>query len=213
MRFPDARKRRRRRDPRVVHERRASPTPSVVASAAPTPGVPDQVPRRSRDRSGPRGRTSSTAAPEPASEGSGAGTTAGGSAEGRGPDRIVQLEEALAERVGPLEVQRVDFVGPKVGAELREDGLRALAIACLLILVYIGFRFSPRFAPGAVVALIHDVLVTVVALGASGPGVRPAACSRPCSPSSATASTTPSSSTTGFARTWRSTPRATCRRC
>jgi preprotein translocase subunit SecF len=85
--------------------------------------------------------------------------------EGRGEitartDRIVQLEEALAERVGPLEVLRVDFVGPKVGAELREDGLAALGIACLLILGYIAFRFTPRYAPGAVVALLHDVGVT-----------------------------------------------------
>ena len=75
-------------------------------------------------------------------------------------DRIFLLEETLEERIGPLEVQRVEFVGPKVGAELREDGLKAIAIACLLILIYIGFRFSVRFAPGAVVALIHDVSIT-----------------------------------------------------
>ena len=75
-------------------------------------------------------------------------------------DRIFLLAENLEERIGPLEVQRVDFVGPKVGAELREDGLKAIAIACVLILIYIGFRFSVRFAPGAVVALIHDVSIT-----------------------------------------------------
>ncbi len=75
-------------------------------------------------------------------------------------DRIFLLEENLEERIGPLEVQRVEFVGPKVGAELREDGLKAIGIACLLILIYIGFRFSVRFAPGAVVALIHDVSIT-----------------------------------------------------
>jgi preprotein translocase subunit SecF len=57
-------------------------------------------------------------------------------------------------------VERVEFVGPKVGAELREDGIKALAISWLLLLIYIGFRFSIRFAPGAVIALIHDVLVT-----------------------------------------------------
>ncbi len=51
-------------------------------------------------------------------------------------------------------------MGPKVGAELREAGLKAIAIACVLILIYIGFRFSVRFAPGAVVALIHDVSIT-----------------------------------------------------
>ena len=76
-------------------------------------------------------------------------------------DRIIHLESALAERVGPLEVTRVEFVGPKVGEELRNDGLKAIGIACLLILIYIGFRFTPRYAPGAVVALVHDVLVTL----------------------------------------------------
>jgi preprotein translocase subunit SecF len=75
-------------------------------------------------------------------------------------DRIIHLESALAEQVGPLEVTRVEFVGPKVGADLRDDGLAALGIACLLILVYIAFRFTPRYAPGAVVALVHDLAVT-----------------------------------------------------
>lgn len=75
-------------------------------------------------------------------------------------DRIFALEEALIERVGSLTLERVEFVGPKVGAELRRDGLMALAIACLLIVIYVAFRFSPRFAPGAVVALLHDVLAT-----------------------------------------------------
>jgi len=75
-------------------------------------------------------------------------------------DRILALEAALDREIGHVEIQRVEFVGPKVGAELRENGLRSIGIACLLILVYIAFRFSTRFAPGAVVALIHDVLVT-----------------------------------------------------
>lgn len=47
-----------------------------------------------------------------------------------------------------------------MGEELRDDGLAAMGIACLLILVYIAFRFSTRFAPGAVMALVHDVMVT-----------------------------------------------------
>jgi preprotein translocase subunit SecF len=93
---------------------------------------------------------------EPASE----GTAPGGGEITARTDRIIQLETALAERVGPVDVSRVEFVGPKVGAELRNDGLKAIGIACLLILIYIAFRFTPRYAPGAVVALIHDVLVT-----------------------------------------------------
>ena len=68
----------------------------------------------------------------------------------------------LEEGVGPLDLarERIDFVGPRVGAELRRDGLNALLIACALILGYISFRFSLRFAPGAILAIVHDVLVT-----------------------------------------------------
>ena len=62
--------------------------------------------------------------------------------------------------MGPHVVQRVEFVGPRVGGELRRDGRNALIIACLLILVYVAFRFSARFAPGAVVALVHDIGIT-----------------------------------------------------
>ena len=47
-----------------------------------------------------------------------------------------------------------------MGAELRRDGLLAMGIASLMILAYIAFRFSTRFAPGAIVALLHDVGVT-----------------------------------------------------
>ena len=75
-------------------------------------------------------------------------------------DRVEMVESALAEGVGALTVQRVDFVGPRVGAELRSDGLLALLWASLAILVYVTIRFSSRFAPGAVVAVVHDLLVT-----------------------------------------------------
>jgi len=71
-----------------------------------------------------------------------------------------QVKAALEQAVGPVSLERVGFVGPKVGAELQSAGLKAVGISCLLILIYIGFRFSPRFAPGAVVALIHDIVIT-----------------------------------------------------
>jgi preprotein translocase subunit SecF len=70
------------------------------------------------------------------------------------------LAHALSNAIAPVEVQRVEFVGPRVGAELRRDGLSALSIACVLILFYVAFRFSVRFAPGAIVALVHDVGIT-----------------------------------------------------
>ena len=70
------------------------------------------------------------------------------------------LSHALGNSVGPLVVDRVEFVGPRVGSELRRDGIYSLLIASLLILAYVSFRFSTRFAPGAIVALVHDVGIT-----------------------------------------------------
>jgi preprotein translocase SecF subunit len=85
---------------------------------------------------------------------------AAGGAVDETTDLVVALQVQLERTVGPLSVERVEFVGPRVGEELRRDGLMAIAIACLLIVVYITFRFSTRFAPGAVVALIHDLSIT-----------------------------------------------------
>ena len=62
---------------------------------------------------------------------------------------------------GKVEMRRVEFVGPQVGDELAEDGALAMIYALICILVYVGFRFEYRFAIGAVMALIHDVLLTV----------------------------------------------------
>ena len=60
-----------------------------------------------------------------------------------------------------VEIRRVEFVGPKVGEELREDGGLALLYALLGILIYVAFRFEYRFAFGAVIALLHDVILTI----------------------------------------------------
>jgi len=73
---------------------------------------------------------------------------------------VDRLTFALTNAIGPMTVQRVEYVGPRVGAELRRDGFYAMGIASLMILAYIAFRFSARFAPGAIVALLHDVGVT-----------------------------------------------------
>lgn len=58
-------------------------------------------------------------------------------------------------------IRRVEFVGPKVGDELIEDGGLALLYSMLGILLYIAWRFEYKFALGSVVALLHDVLITV----------------------------------------------------
>jgi len=58
-------------------------------------------------------------------------------------------------------VKRVEFVGPQVGAELRNQGVMAIIYALIFILLYIAVRFDLFFSPGAVIALIHDVTITV----------------------------------------------------
>lgn len=82
------------------------------------------------------------------------------SAAGEYGDRVIAIEKALAKQVGPLSVERVEFVGPRIGEELRVDGALALFWAAVVILIYITFRFSSRFAPGAIVAVVHDLLIT-----------------------------------------------------
>jgi preprotein translocase SecF subunit len=57
------------------------------------------------------------------------------------------------------EMLQQQHIGPKIGAELREKALLAVAFTALMILIYLGFRFRPIFGVGAVVAMIHDVLV------------------------------------------------------
>ena len=61
-----------------------------------------------------------------------------------------------------VEMRRVEFVGPQVGDELKEDGGLAMLYALLCIMVYVAFRFQMRFSVGAVAALIHDVVITLV---------------------------------------------------
>ncbi|MCG7871668.1 MAG: protein translocase subunit SecF [Candidatus Thiodiazotropha lotti] len=59
------------------------------------------------------------------------------------------------------ELRRVEFVGPQVGEELTEQGGLAMLYALIGILIYVGLRFEYRFAVGSVIALVHDVLITV----------------------------------------------------
>ncbi len=70
--------------------------------------------------------------------------------------------EGVSRELGtPVALERTESIGPVVGAEMRRDAIWAMAIAWALILLYIWFRFDLLYAPGAVIALVHDVLVTV----------------------------------------------------
>jgi len=67
-----------------------------------------------------------------------------------------------------VEVRRAEMVGPQVGKDLRNKGLMAILYAMLGILVYITWRFEFRFALGAVIALFHDVGITLGAFSVTG---------------------------------------------
>lgn len=72
---------------------------------------------------------------------------------------IGAVKAALGQRV--VEYRRTEFVGPTVGAELREAAAYAVIIAILAMLLYIWFRFEWQFGLGAVLALSHDVISTI----------------------------------------------------
>jgi preprotein translocase subunit SecF len=59
------------------------------------------------------------------------------------------------------DVRRVEYVGPAVGRELRNQGFKAVLYAMALIVVYIGLRFDFRFSPGVIIAIVHDAIVTL----------------------------------------------------
>ena len=60
-----------------------------------------------------------------------------------------------------VQMRRIEFIGPQFGAELAEKGGLALLTALLLIMLYVAFRFEWKFSIGSVVALAHDVLITI----------------------------------------------------
>lgn len=74
----------------------------------------------------------------------------------------MQIKDGLQEALGKeFEVLSIDAVGPKVGGELRRQGFLSIATTLALVLLYVAFRFDIGFAPGAVLALFHDVSLTI----------------------------------------------------
>ena len=89
-------------------------------------------------------------------------------------DVLVRLPDGYSDEQGALmveklrdatemsvELRRIEFVGPQVGEELRDDGGIAMLTALGLVMLYVAFRFQIKFALGAVIALAHDVLFTL----------------------------------------------------
>ena len=73
------------------------------------------------------------------------------------------IKERLAEKFSdnPFKLLKEDRVGPKVGKELKRNAIVAVVLSLIAILIYLGFRFKFAFAVGAVIALFHDVLLTL----------------------------------------------------
>ncbi|MFN0063977.1 MAG: protein translocase subunit SecF [Myxococcaceae bacterium] len=93
-----------------------------------------------------------------------------GAAQGGGQDYQVVIA-GLADKVGtafsadaaksPDFIRRVDYVGPQIGKQLRNRGVLALLYAMVAILIYVAFRFDFKFGPGALLAMLHDVVMVV----------------------------------------------------
>jgi len=78
-----------------------------------------------------------------------------------------QLMDGLREKLGkdrvPAEALRVEWVGPKAGKQLRDNARNSVVIAVFFIMLYLALRFDVRFAPGVVLACVHDALVVIAA--------------------------------------------------
>ena len=81
------------------------------------------------------------------------GTSAGQLAE--------EVIATLKAQEAGVELRRVEFVGPAVGAELAHDGTLALLLVCFGIMVYLAFRFEWKFSVAAIIANLHDVILVI----------------------------------------------------
>ena len=82
-------------------------------------------------------------------------------AETKQQEVLVLVKNSLAEALGEVDFRRQDVVGPTVSGELVTKGVQAVVLAVLLMLIYIWFRFEWQFSLGAILALIHDVTLTI----------------------------------------------------
>ncbi len=73
---------------------------------------------------------------------------------------LTSLQKALVDRA-PETPLRVEWVGPKAGQQLRDAAIQSFLYAIAFIMLYVAFRFDLRFAPGGVIAMFHDALITL----------------------------------------------------
>ncbi|CAN5582931.1 protein translocase subunit SecF [soil metagenome] len=97
--------------------------------------------------------------------------------QGEGTTVSDKIQEAFKSKIqnNKYEVLRIDKVGPKIGAELRKNAMLAVVFSLIGIFIYLAFRFQFIYALGAIIALAHDVLITLSAVAISDfifPGLR-----------------------------------------
>lgn len=80
---------------------------------------------------------------------------------GKSDQIMAAFRQHLPDGATPESALRTEWVGPKVGAQLRDSAIKSIAITLLLIMVYVAFRFDMRFAPGGILALAHDAIGTL----------------------------------------------------
>ena len=76
-------------------------------------------------------------------------------------DALTAIQGALIAAMPELKFQSSEVIGPQVSGELKRDGMIAITIAIMAVLIYIWFRFEWQFGLGAVIALMHDILLTI----------------------------------------------------
>ncbi len=82
--------------------------------------------------------------------------------ESHNKDNISQkILEVLEQQTAGVKMRRVEFIGPQIGDELRDQGGIAMLLALAGILIYVTLRFEFRFSIGSVVALMHDIIITL----------------------------------------------------
>ena len=77
------------------------------------------------------------------------------------PQFIQEIKTKLSNSIGTVDFRRVENVGPKVSAELLRSGVIAIALSLAAMLLYIWIRFEWQFSLGAILALFHDVIITL----------------------------------------------------
>ena len=82
--------------------------------------------------------------------------------KGKSAEIVQKVKKALKEKFGDkFEIRKIDYIGGVVGEELRKASVYSIVAVLVAILIYVGYRFEPVFALGAVVPLFHDAIITL----------------------------------------------------